>query len=420
MEQLSVSTLLIILVVLIVCSAFFSGSEIGMMSLNRYRLRHLVRQKHKGAIRVNRLLSRIDRLLGVILIGNTFANILASAVATILAVRLWGNLGVAIATIGLTLIVLIFAEIAPKTVAAMYSQRIAFLVAIPLAILLKLLYPLVWFANMLASGFLRLCGIDTKQQHTEHLSGEELRTVVRESGVLIPQEHKEMLTSILDLEKVTVEDIMVPRSEIIGIDLNEPWEDILQQLENSQHTRLPLYNDDINQVQGIVHLRDVLGLIVDEDLSKETLIEAAHGSYFVPEATPLHTQLLNFQSAKCRSGLVVDEYGDVLGLVTLEDILEEIVGEFTTDAAAISKDINIQGDGSVIVDGSTTIREVNRVMKWQLPTNGPRTINGLVIEYLEDIPTSGTSLMITKHAFEILLVKDNRVKTVSIKGVSKN
>ena len=231
---------------------------------------------------------------------------------------------------------------------------------------------------------------------------------------MIPARHKKMLVSILDLEKVTVEDIMVPRSEIIGIDLNEPWEEILQQLENSQHTRLPLFEDDINHVQGIVHLRDVLGLIVDEDLTKETLIEAAHGTYFVPEGTPLNTQLLNFQHAKCRSGLVVDEYGDVQGLVTLEDILEEIVGEFTTDVAAISKDISIQDDGTVIVDGSTSIRELNRVMKWDLPSDGPRTINGLIIEYLEDIPASGTSVKIGKHPFEILLVKDNRVKTVKI------
>ncbi len=419
MQELSITALVIILIVLIICAAFFSIAETGMMALNRYRLRYLSRKKHRAAMRVSRLLERIDRLLGVILIGSTFANIFASAVATILAVRLWGNLGVLIATAGLTLVMLIFAEIAPKTVAALFPQRTAFLVALPLQLLLKILYPLVWIANVIASGVLRMFGINLQHKRVEHLSGEELRTVVYEAGSLIPQQHKDMLLSILDLEKVFVEDIMVPRNDIVGINMNEPWEEILQQLESCQHTRLPLYSNDINHVQGIVHMRDVLSLIVDEDLTKETLIKIALPCYFVPEGTPLHKQLLNFQKAKSRSGLVVDEYGDVQGLVTLEDILEEIVGEFTTDIAAISKDINAQDDGSVIVDGSTSVRELNRVMKWKLPSTGPRTINGLIIEYLQDIPSSETSIMINRYAFEVLLMKDNRVKTVRIKKVVK-
>lgn len=414
MDFLSWPVLVIALLALIMISGFFSGSEIGMMALNRYRLRHLVKKQNKRAIRVNRLIQHPDKLLGVILIGNTFANILASALATILAVKLFGDIGVAIATILLTLIILIFAEMAPKTLSALYPERIAFVVAWPLSILQYLMSPLVWLTNFAAKQFLRLCGVNLKKMDSEHLSGDELRTVVLESGNLIPERHKQMLLGILDLEKVTIDDIMVPRNEIVGIDLNESLSEIIKQINHSQHTRLPLYTENINDVHGMIHLRSTLRLLESDDLTKEALLDLAEAIYFIPEAIPLYQQLIYFQKAKCRSALVVDEYGDVQGLVTLEDILEEVVGEFTTDMASVSKDIMQQTDGSVVVDGSTTIRELNRAMKWKLPSKGPKTLNGIIVEYLEFIPPAGTCLKINNYVIEILQVKDNAIKTVRI------
>jgi Mg2+/Co2+ transporter CorB len=414
MDWLSVGLLVTYLVLLIMLSAFFSGSEIGMMSLNRYRLRHLVQQKKPGAARVQELITKPERLLGVILIGNTFANILASAVATILAVRLWGEVGVAIATIALTLIILIFAEIMPKTTAAIYPQKVAFIVAWPLNMLLYLLSPLVWLANTVASGILRLFGINLRRRRADQLSQEELRTLLRETGALISAEYKSMLLSVLDLERVTVEDIMIPRNEIVGIDLSEPWDDILTQLETSQHTRLPIYQRDIDQVEGFIHLRDVLKLMTEQTLTKESLLEVAEACYFIPEATPLHVQLVQFQQHKQRSCLVVDEYGDIQGLVTLEDILEEIVGEFTTNITNVHRDIVPQVGGSVVVDGGITLRELNRQMRWRLPQTGPKTLSGLVIDSLEFIPPVGTCLRIAGYVIEVKQVKGNMVKTVEV------
>jgi len=384
------------------------------MSLNRYRLRHLAEKDHRTAVCVQRLLERPDRLLGVILIGNTFANIFASAIATVIAVRMFGDIGIAIGTLLLTFIILIFAEMAPKTLAALYPQRVAFFAAWPLFILLKVISPLVVLIGAVANGILRLFGIKLTKRRTENLTGEELRVVVREAGSLIPVEHKDMLMSILDLEKVTVDDIMVPRNEIHGIDLEEPWEDILEDLKNSQHTRLPIFKDSIDNVVGMLHMRSVMNLLAEEKLAPESLEYIREDCYFVPESTPLHTQLLNFKKAKCRTGLVVDEYGDIQGLVTLEDILEEIVGEFTTDMAALSKDVYPQKDGSFVVDGSAMIRELNRTFKWDLPAEGPKTLSGLIIEYLEYIPPVGTSLKILDYPIEIIQVKDNKIKTAKI------
>lgn len=414
MTDISLHMLYGILIILILFSSFFSGAEVGMMAINRYRLRHLVRQKHRLACLVHRLLKRPDRLLGVILIGNTFANIMASAVATVIAARLYGEMGIVIATVVLTLVILIFSEITPKTMAASRPQQFAFFVVIPLSILLKILYPLVWIANGIANSFLRLFGIRLKQGEIEHLSGEELRSIVYEAGSLIPQKHKDMLVSILDLERVTVNDIMVPRQEVVGIDLNEEWDEILEQLHTSQHTRLPLYRDSIDSVQGILHVRSALGLMVDERLDKAHLLQVAEAVYFVPENTPLNMQLLNFQKEKYRVGLVVDEYGDILGLVTLEDILEEIIGEFTSDVAALSKDVHPQADGSYLVDGSASIRELNRDMQWELPSKGPKTLSGLIIEYLECIPTAGTCVKIAGCPIEVVKVQDNKVKTARV------
>lgn len=414
LNDIPIGILLGLIFFLILVSAFFSGSETGLISLNRYRLRHLANDGHAGARRAHQLLKRPDRLIGLILLGNNFVNILASAISTILAVRLYGEEGVWAATAILTVVVLIFAEITPKTLAAMRPERFAFPATAILKPLAWLLTPLVLLFNTIPSALLRLFGI-SQDELTEHsISREELRTVVNEAGAMIPQRHQKMLLGILDLEKATVEDIMVPRNEIVGIDLDDEWEQILKQLHNSQHTRLPVYRGDIDQVVGIIHLRNFLGLQRKQEVTKEDLELIVREGYFIPEATPLNTQLLNFQSQRRRIGLVVDEYGDILGLVTLDDILEEIVGEFTTDPSTSSKDIHPQEDGTFLVDGSANIRELNRIMQWQLPTDGPKTLNGMITEYLETIPETGTSLLLEGYPIEIVQTSTSTVKTVRI------
>jgi len=386
-----------------------------MMAINRYRLRHLVQKKHRGAQRVNQLLERPDRLIGVILLGNNFVNIFASSIATVIGIELMGDAGIAIAAALLTVVILIFSEVAPKTVAALHPERIAFPASLIIKPLLKLSYPLVWTLNCAANTLLKWIGISEQDKDSHHLSPDELRTVVHEAGGLIPQRHQSMLLGILDLEKVTVEDIMVPRNEIIGIDLKAPLDKITEQLATSQHTRLPLYREDIDNVMGMVHLRQLLRLFKHDEFSKEALEKTAQELYFVPEGTPLNTQLLNFQQHKRRIGLVVNEYGDIQGLVTLEDILEEIVGEFTTDPDSYTPDVQHQKDNTFLVDGSITVRELNREMQWHLPTNGPKTLNGLILEYLEVIPEAGTSLLLEGHPIEIVQMANKAVKTVKIK-----
>ncbi|WDE06499.1 DUF21 domain-containing protein [Thalassomonas viridans] len=415
MDNISTEILFAILGLLIVISAYFSSSETGMMALNRYRLRHLEKQNHKGAIRVSKLLDRPDRLIGLILIGNNLVNIAASAIATIIGLRLLGDVGVLVATIVLTLVILIFAEVTPKTLAALYPEKIAFPSSLFLTLLLKLLYPLVIIVNWITNGFLMLLGISSEQREQHSLSTEELRTVVNESGALIPERNQNMLVGILDLEKVHVEDIMIPRNELVGIDVNDDWKRIQKQLTQSNHTRVLLYRDNIDDVVGYVHVRDALKLLSKNQFTKATLLRAVRELYFIPEGTPLNVQLLKFQHAKERLGLVVDEYGDIQGLVTLEDILEEIVGDFTTTMTpAASEEVHLQPDGSYLVDGSANIRDINKAMSWKLPTDGPKTLNGLIIEYLEDIPQAKLSVRIAGYPVEIVDVCDNMIKSVRI------
>ena len=403
------------LIVLIVLSAFFSGSETGMMALNRYRLRHLVKSRHKGATRAAELLERPDRLIGLILFGNNFVNIVASILAAFIAWRVMGEPGLALAPFALTVVILVFAEVAPKTLAALHPERIAFPAAIILKPLLKIFYPIVAAINWLANGVLRLFRVFPSDVDSQQLSTDELRTVVNDAGTLISHRYQSMLVSILDLEKVTVDDIMVPRNEISGIDIEDEMDDIVDLLVHSQHTRLPLYRGDIDNVLGVLHLRKVLQPLEHSDLDKDWLLENANEPYFVPLGTPLNTQLRNFQRQRQRIGLVVDEYGDVDGLVTLEDLLEEIVGEFTTDPADHSPDVHPQDDGTYLIDGAANVRELNRSMRWELPTDGPKTLNGLVLEYLESIPEPGTSLLIARYPVEIVQVSGNAVKTARIK-----
>jgi len=382
------------------------------MSLNRYRLRHLAKAKHKGAMRAYRLLKRPDRLIGLILLGNNFVNIAASVLTTIIAIRHFGDTGIAYATGLLTLVILIFAEVTPKTFAALHPERVAFPAAFILEWLLKFLYyPLVWPISIITNGILRILGISTdRQDAAEKLSNEELRTVVSEAGVMISGRHQNMLTSILDLEKVTIDDIMVPRNEITGIDIDADWDETTRQLSSTLHTRLPVYKSDINNIIGIFHMRRAVRLMANQEFTKEKFLEIMQEAYFIPVATPLNTQLLNFQKNKRRTGVVVDEYGDIQGLVTLEDILEEIVGEFTTDPSQHVQDIHPQKDGTYLIDGSATIREINKSLEWNLPTKGPKTLSGLIVEFLEAMPEQGISLRIANHTMEIIQTKDNMVK----------
>jgi Mg2+/Co2+ transporter CorB len=414
MEEIPLNILIAALVVMILLSAFFSGSETAMMSLNRYRLRHLVKNKHRGAMLTQALLSRPDRLIGLILLGNNFVNIAASSLTTIIFYRLMGETGIAIGAGLLTLVILIFGEVTPKTLAIMHPERIAFPVAYVLTLLLRLMYPIVWLTNGISNSLIKIFGITPQETAMQQLSRDELRTVVNEAGALIPRRHQRMLLSILDLEHVTVEDIVIPRSDIVGIDLDNDLDEILRLLTTSQHTRLPVYRENIDNVLGIIHVRNALHLIAQKNLTKETLQDIAREAYFVPEGTSLHTQLLNFQRQKRRIALVVDEYGDILGLVTLEDILEEIVGEFTTDSSTTLRDIHPQEDGSFLVDGSITVRELNRLTDWGLPTDGPKTLNGLIIEHMEFIPEPGTSLLIAGYPVEIVQTSANAVKTAKI------
>ena len=414
MDDIPISTLFGILILLIFVSAFFSAAEIGMLTLNRYRLRHLAESGHRGARIARRLLTRPDRLLGLILLGNNLANIAASSVATILALQLYGEPAIAVAAFLLTMLILIFAEVAPKTLAAMNPERVAFPVAYILLPLLTLLYPVVWIVNVIANLFLRLLGVSIHGNRAVKITSEELRAIVMEAGALMPETHQDMLLAILDLEKITVEDVMVPRGEIEGIDLDAEWDEIVAQLATSHYTRVPVYHGNLDKIIGIVHLRKVLHLMRNDNFNRDALMKILLEPYFVPEGTPLSTQLLNFRAVKRRVALVVNEYGDIVGLVTLEEILEEIVGDFTSPAPGASDEVQPQEDGSYLVNGSTNIRDLNRRLNWKLPTTGPKTLNGLITEYLEDLPEPGTSLMLDGYQVEIIRTRGTAVQTARI------
>lgn len=418
-NDISTDFLLILLVFFIIISGFFSGSETGMMSLNRYRLKHKAKTEKK-ARRILKLLARPDRLLGVILIGNNFVNISASSLATIICVRLFGEAGVQIAIVSMTVIVLIFAEITPKTLAAVKPETVADFCYLPLQILLWAMFPLVWLVNGVSNTLLAILGFKTGKKKADPLNLQEIKTVVTDASGYIPSQHQRMLTSILDLEKVSVDDIMIPRTEVIGIDIDDDIKSILSQLTHTQHTLLPVYKGEINHIIGILHTRDLGHIYSQGTLTITALKRTLMKPYFVPEGTSLHIQLLQFQTNKQRMGLVVDEYGDIQGLVTLADILEEIVGEFTTDTTHINQEIHPQPDGSYLIDGSAYIREINRALKWQLPTDGAKTIGGLITNYLETIPEQATCLKINGYPLEVVQVKDNAIKTVRFYRLPKS
>jgi len=421
LDTIPLSVLFIILFVLILLSAFFSSSETGMMALNKYRLRHLVKDKHRAATLVSKLLEKPDRLIGVILFGNNVVNFTAAAIATVIGFRLLGDYGVAASPFIIAIIFIIFAETAPKTYAAIRPEKIAFPSAYILTPLLKLCYPIVYIINKISNALLIPLGINTDNIEDKPLSQDELRLIVHEAGAAISSNHQDMLLGILELEKVTVDDIMVPRNELVGIDLDDSIADILEQLTHCQHTRLIVYRGNIDNIVGMLHIRRVLRILgTKKAFNIDELEKLTIEPYYLPEGTPLHTQMLKFQEHKRRTGLVVDEYGVLQGMVTLDDILEEIIGEFTTDLQTFNQDIQPQEDGSFFVDGSTTIRDINKRLDWELPTEGPKTINGVILEHLEDIPEAGTSLRINGYTFEITQIVDNAVKKVKILPLPEN
>ena len=420
MTDPSTPLLLGLLALCLALSAFFSGTETALMSINRYRLRTLARQGHRGAILAEKLLARPDRLIGLILLGNNLANNLAATVVAVVVLETWGQEWVAVGAGVVTLVMLIFCEVGPKTYGALHPQNVSLRSVYVYRALNFLLYPAVWLINRMTNAMLMMVGIrgDQVAQQTA-LSREELRTVVAEAGAMIPSSHQQMLMSILDLERITVDDIMIPRSEVVGIDLNDDWSAILERLRETQHTRLPVYEGELDKLIGVLHMKRVANELARGRLTREAVreIAAQRDAHYVPEGTTLNAQLLNFQRDRRRFGFVVDEYGDVLGLITLEDLLEEIVGEFTTDpgVTASHRSVRREADGSFLVTGSATIRAINRAMKWKLPTDGPKTLSGLIVEHLESIPESGTALRIGDYSIEVVQIADNTVRTARIR-----
>lgn len=393
-----------------------------MMSLNRYRLKHLTKKGDKSALRVAKLLQRSDRLIGLILIGNNLVNNFAAAIATVIAIKLYGDAGIAVAGFLLTFVMLVFSEVTPKTIASLYPERIAFFSSWILRPLSYLLHPAVLAVNVLSNALVQLFGIDAKShKHIEHLNPDELRTVVDEAGDLLPAQFQGMLLNVLDLEKSTVEDIMIPRNEVEGLDLELPIAHLLNRIRTSEYTRLPVFHGDINKVVGILHLRNAARFIHGDDASvtHAAIREFISEPYFVPESTKLNTQLLHFQQQKCRMALVVDEYGEVQGIVTLEDLLEEIVGDFTTNCAEEeSTDIVAQDEGWFLIDGATFVRDINRHLNWELPIDGPKTLNGLAIEYLENIPDANVGFEIQNYRVEIAQLTDKFIAELRVKKMS--
>ncbi|WP_105588876.1 HlyC/CorC family transporter [Cronobacter sakazakii] len=419
MEHISTTTLIVTLIVMVVVSAYFSGSETGMMTLNRYRLRHLSEQGNRAAKRVERLLRKPDRLISLVLIGNNLVNILASSLATIVGMRLYGDAGVAIATGVLTFVVLVFAEVLPKTVAALYPEKVAFPSSFLLGPLQIIMMPLVWLLNMITRVLMRMVGIKADNVVSAALSKDELRTIVHESRSQISRRNQDMLLSVLDLEKVSVSDIMVPRNDIVGIDINDDWKSIVRQLTHSPHGRIVLYRESLDDAIGMLRIREAWRQMNEKkEFTKEVMLRAADEIYYVPEGTPLSVQLVKFQRNKKKVGLVVNEYGDIQGLVTVEDILEEIVGDFTTSMSpTLAEEVTPQNDGSVIIEGSANVRELNKAFNWRLPEEEARTVNGMILEALEEIPSAGIRLRLHQYDIDILDVQENMIKQVRITPV---
>lgn len=406
-----------VLAILLMISAFFSIAETSLMSLNRYRLRHLAKTGHRGARLASALLSKTDKVLGVILLGNNFANAASATLVTVISVELFGEGEVVLmlGTLAVTFAILIFSEISPKVIAAAYPEKLAFACSYLLYPLLKVASPVVWFINLFVSGLLRLLHIKVNFADTSHaITMEELRSIVLEAGSYIPKKHRAILLNLFDLEKITVDDVMIAHTQIETIDFDAPLETIMQHISSSHHTRLPVREGAAEEIIGVLHLRKVMNQLRDGELTIEHLRNIIVEPYFIPSGTPLYTQMQQFQENRQRIALVVDEYGELKGLVSLEDILEEIIGDFTTQSPMRSNTYRKEDDGSWLVDGSSNLRELNKKLGLGFPLDGPRTLNGLVLEHFEDIPEPGTSFKIGTHTLEILQTQDRIVKSVRI------
>jgi Mg2+/Co2+ transporter CorB len=405
------------LAILLMISAFFSIAETSLMSLNRYRLRHLARDGHRGARLASQLLSKTDKLLGVILLGNNFSNAASATLVTVISVELFGEgqLVLMFGTLAVTFAILVFSEISPKVIAAAYPEKLAFFCSYLLYPLLKLAYPAVWFINLFVSGVLRILGIKINFADTSHaITMEELRSIVSDAGSYIPKKNRTILLNLFDLEKITVDDVMTAHPQIEAIDFDAPLETILQHIATSHHTRLPVRQGPSEEIIGIIHIRKVMNQLRNGELDLDMLREVISEPYFIPSGTPLYTQMQQFQEKQQRIALVVDEYGELKGLVTLEDILEEIIGDFTTQSPLRTSTYRQEEDGSWLVDGSSSLRNLNKKLGLKLPLEGPRTLNGLVLEHFEDIPEPGTSFKIGSHTLEIVQTQDRIVKSVRI------
>ena len=416
MDDIPLHTLLAAFVVLLVISALFSISETSMMALNRYRLRHLAKSGHRGARLTARLLERTDRLLGVILLGNNLVNTAAAALVTVITFRLFGQSewALTLATLAVTAAILIFSEITPKVIGATYPERIAFPASYVLAPLLRLAYPIVWFFNLFVSGILWLLRLRPQSTQAHPLGSEELRTLVLEGGNFLPQKHQNMLLNLFDLQAITVEDVMIPRSQIEALDIDAPADELRRQIATCNHTRLPVFKGRPDEILGVAHARKVLNLSEARPIDADAIREIMREPYFIPLGTPLLTQLQNFQEHRDRIGLVVDEYGELMGLVTIEDIIEEIIGEFTTQSPMQTARFKRLEDGSIVVEGGSLLRDLNRKLAYRFPLDGPKTLNGLILEHLQTIPEPGTSLKLAGYPLEILQTQDRVVKSVRL------
>ncbi len=416
-DSISLAWLFTALVIMLLVAGFFSLAETSMMALNRYRLRHLVKEGNRGARLTQALLDRTDRLLGVILLGNNLVNAASAVLVAEIAIRLFGEgeLTLALATLTVTFFILVFSEITPKVIGASYPELFALPSAYLLTPLLRIAYPVVWFVNLFVQALLRMLFIKPKKDNEGHISMEELRTLVLEGGKYIPKKHQSIFLNLFELEDMTVDDTMTPRSQIEHIDLRDEIDDIRNALSTSHHTRLIVCEGGLDNVVGILHVRKVLNTMRHgEQLEMEQLREVLREPYFIPEGTPLLDQLTNFQDTQRHVALVVDEYGEILGLVTLKDILEEIVGEFTSQAIGSAALFHKEADGSVIADGACSLRVLNRKAGFHFPLEGPKTINGLLLEELEDIPDPGTTVLVAEHRVEIMQVQNRMVKVVRI------
>ena len=405
------------ILILLFLSAFFSSSETGMMALNRFRLKHLIKQKDKSAIRANKLLQRPDRLLGIILIGNNFVNILAAALTTILCLRLFGDSGVFIGSIILTMIVLIFAEVTPKTFAANYAEKVALPASIILKFLQKILYPLVWIVNFFSNSILKLFGVEEKQSDDD-LSPDELKSILENSGDLIPSRYQEMLLSVLELDKISIDEVMIPKNEVIGIDLSKDINEIKSFLESSKKEFFPIFDQNLDDIKGIIDLYGINSFLSSNKHDKDSLLDNSEEVYFALENTSLNIQLNNFQKDKKKVAIVLDEYGSVKGIIDIKDILEEIVGELADPHDEAKVDIKKQKDGSYLIDASISVREINKRLGWNLPLSGPKTLNGLILENTETIPEANISLEIENYLIETILIKDNMIKFTKVTELS--